>query len=82
MKTRATETDRGPSGTPPLGPLSPALAFVVQFRERALAAADTFSGRAEHIASGHAARFESREDLLEFLGRVLRAAETDPSDDA
>jgi hypothetical protein len=82
VKTRAAETDEAPSGMAPLGPLSPALAFVVQFRERALAAAGNFTGRVEHIASGDAARFESPEDLLAFLGRVLRAAQTDLLDDA
>ena len=54
-------------------PLSPALAFVVQFREAAAAGGNRFAGRVEHVTSGQAARFESPQNLLAFLVRVLRA---------
>ncbi len=54
-------------------PLSPARAFVVQFREDTDGAATRFTGRAEHMVTGHAARFESPEDLLAFFARVLGA---------
>lgn len=53
-------------------PLSPTGAFVVQFREEPEGAGNRFAGRAEHVTSGQAARFESPEDLLAFLVRVLR----------
>src|SRR5262249_27835825 len=36
------------------GPLSPARAFVVQFRERAAAPGHGFAGRVEHVITGHA----------------------------
>ena len=44
--------------------LSPELAFVVQFRS-------PFAGRVEHVRSGEAARFTSREELLGFIDRLL-----------
>jgi hypothetical protein len=44
--------------------LSPERAFVVQFRGPS-------AGRVEHVRSGEAARFESREELLAFIDRVL-----------
>ncbi len=53
--------------------LSPTGAFVVQFREEPEGAGSQFAGRVEHVTSGKAARFESPEDLLAFLVRVLRA---------
>ena len=52
--------------------LSPARAFVVQFREETDGAAKGFSGRVEHMISGHAARFESAEELLAFFLHELR----------
>jgi hypothetical protein len=63
-------------------PLSPACAFVVQFRERVPGAADDFTGRVEHIVSGRTARFESSEELLAFFVRVLNAAQTRVSEQA
>lgn len=53
-------------------PLSPTRAFVVQFREEPDGAGNRFAGRVEHLTSGQAARFDSPEDLLAFLVRVLR----------
>ena len=57
-------------------PLSPARAFVVQFREQTEGAAPRFTGRVEHMISGHAARFESSEELLQFFVRVLSTGRT------
>jgi hypothetical protein len=53
--------------------LSPARAFVVQFREETGGAGERFTGRAEHMITGHTARFESAEELLAFFVRVLSA---------
>lgn len=50
--------------------LSPHRAFVVQFRMGA--EPERFMGRVEHITSGQAARFQSLEELLGFIRRVLR----------
>jgi hypothetical protein len=57
-------------------PLSPARAFVVQFREETGAAGERFTGRAEHMITGHSARFESPEELLAFFARILGARQT------
>jgi hypothetical protein len=55
------------------GPLSPARAFVVQFREEPEAGRERFTGRVEHMVSGRAARFHSSEELLAFFTQVLNA---------
>jgi hypothetical protein len=49
-------------------------AFVVQFRAGTDFDADRVEGRVEHIASGRTACFESLEDLVAFLGQVLKAS--------
>jgi len=59
-------------------PLSPARAFVVQFREETEDTCERFTGRVEHMISGEAARFQSPEELVAFLARVLRAVNTTP----
>jgi hypothetical protein len=51
--------------------LSPYRAFVVQFRERADVERGLWAGRVEHVSSGQAARFQSLEELLAFIARVL-----------
>lgn len=51
--------------------LSPQRAFVVQFRARAGVEQTRFTGRVEHITTGQATRFESVEDLVMFVSRVL-----------
>ena len=56
----------------PHAPLSAARAFVVQFRDETVGG-DGFSGRVEHMMTGHAARFEAPEELLAFFASVLRA---------
>jgi hypothetical protein len=59
-------------------PLSPARAFVVQFREETEAARERFTGRVEHMVSGRAARFHSPEELLAFFTQVLNATHAKP----
>jgi hypothetical protein len=43
----------------------------VQFRKETGAASERFTGRVEHIISGHAARFRSPEELVAFMKRIL-----------
>jgi hypothetical protein len=62
-------------------PLSPARAFVVQFREETEPAGNSFRGRVEHMITGHAARFESAKELLAFLVRVLSALQSKPPEE-
>ena len=72
VKTRARRQAPLALATPEAeGPLSPARAFVVQFREGTEAARERFTGRVEHMVSGRAARFHSPEELLAFFARVL-----------
>ena len=63
------------------GPLSPTRAFVVQFRELTGEAGYGFTGRVEHVISGHAARFESPEELAAFFTRILSAVPTKRSEE-
>jgi len=46
-------------------------AFVVQFRETTDIEAGRVEGKVEHIASYQAMRFQSVDELLGFIGRVL-----------
>jgi hypothetical protein len=46
-------------------------AFVVQFTAATDFSAGLVEGRAEHVASGRAVRFDSAEALLAFVARVL-----------
>ena len=74
VKTRAPQQKLQAPLTPAAErPLSPARAFVVQFREETGAAGQRFTGRVEHMITGHATRFESPEELLAFFVRVLSA---------
>lgn len=50
--------------------LPPNFAFVVQFTDGSLCEA-MFSGRVEHVISGRSARFESEQQLLQFMHNVL-----------
>ncbi len=54
-------------------PLSPRRAFVVQFRVDMGVAPEHFTGRVEHIVTGHAGRFYSPEELIAFFTTVLSA---------
>ena len=54
-------------------PLSPYRAFVVQLTENTDVERGQWAGRVEHVTSGQATRFQSVEELLAFVGRVLAA---------
>jgi hypothetical protein len=54
-------------------PLPSRWAFVVQFSAETDAARERFVGRVEHVVTGQAAHFETREALVAFLARVLIA---------
>jgi len=60
--------------TDPEPPLSPARAFVVQFRVGSGGQQQPFRGRVEHIASGQTCRFHSAPELLAFFSQVLTVA--------
>jgi hypothetical protein len=45
--------------------------FVVQFRAQSAGASSSYDGRIEHLVSGQVARFQSLEELLSFMIRVL-----------
>lgn len=62
-----------PSVEPGAAPLPADRAFVVQFRAPGATGGELFVGRAEHIASGDAARFRSVEDLIAFVTKVLES---------
>ena len=47
------------------------LAFVIQFRPETDAADGHFEGKVEHVASYEATRFQSLDELLAFIARVL-----------
>jgi hypothetical protein len=59
-------------------PLPTELAFVVQFAADTAAPQGRFTGRVEHIVSGRASHFASREDLLGFIERVLTTLSAGP----
>ncbi len=52
-------------------------AFVVQLRWDAAVEQGDFRGRVEHINSMQAAHFESVEELLAFIARVVAAQRAD-----
>ena len=52
-------------------------AFVVQFRARP-SASPSWAGRVEHLASHRVARFQSLDELLAFMIRVLTEVEGQP----
>lgn len=54
-------------------PLPPERAFVIQLRAPSAGDGELFVGRAEHIASGLAARFGSVTELVGFVQQVLAA---------
>jgi hypothetical protein len=59
--------------------LPPERAFVVQLRAAAGGDGELFVGRAEHIASGVAARFASLTELIGFVQQVLAARVQTPT---
>ena len=46
--------------------------FVIKFGSETNAAAGKFLGRIEHVGSGQSIRFDSLDQLLEFLRRILK----------
>ena len=79
MKTRARwQPLLAPVAPEAEQPLSPARAFVVQFREETEAVRECFVGRVEHMVSGRAARFHSPEELLAFFAQVLSTIRAKP----
>ena len=53
-------------------PLLPQWAFVVQFRTETDMGRGRCAGRVEHVVSGQATHFDSLEELLAFMARVLK----------
>ena len=53
-------------------------AFIVQFRAETDLAQARCAGRVEHVVSGQATHFQSLEELLAFLTRVLTAVRAQP----
>jgi hypothetical protein len=50
-------------------------AFVVHFRTSTDIAREQIAGRVEHVVSGQATHFQSLEELLAFIARVLTQQE-------
>ena len=73
-----SDTGRSPRRTATEVSLPPERAFVVQLRAPADGRGEVFEGRAEHIASGAAARFASAAELIAFVTRVLSAGTESP----
>ena len=73
MKSKRGTTARRPvSSTSEEVPALPVWkAFVVQFSRETRARTGTFAGRVEHMSSGRRARFDSTEELLATLRRML-----------
>jgi hypothetical protein len=53
-------------------------AFIVQFRAETDLAQARCAGRVEHVVSGQATHFQSLEELLAFLTRVLLTVRAQP----
>ena len=54
-------------------PLPVERAFVVQLHATAVVAQGQLTGRVEHVLSGQTAHFNSLDELLAFMARVLTA---------
>jgi len=59
-------------------PLLPHWAFVVQFRADTDVERGACTGRVEHVVSGQATHFQSLEELLAFMARVLATVRRQP----
>jgi hypothetical protein len=59
-------------------PLSVHWAFVVHLRTSSDAARGQVDGRVEHVVSGQSAHFNSLEELLAFMARVLATIRAPP----
>ena len=53
-------------------------AFVVQFRASQTDTSIPSTGRVEHVVSGQATRFQSWEDLQQFVEKVLTEIQAEP----
>ena len=51
-------------------------AFVVQLHATAMVAQGRLAGRVEHVLSGQAAHFQTLDELLAFMARVLTGLES------
>ncbi len=61
--------------------LSPQRAFVLQFYPEANVAQGRFVGRVEQVVSRQAARFDTLDTLMTFIGRVLTTVRATPVQD-
>ena len=61
-----------PQQQPEKAPLSVHRAFVVHLRTSSDVARGPIEGRVEHVVSGQSTHFDSLEELLAFMARVLR----------
>jgi hypothetical protein len=65
-----------PGGAPVEAPTLPAWkAFVVQLSLDTVPGSTVFAGRVEHLGSGRRARFDSKQELLAIVERLLREIE-------
>jgi hypothetical protein len=62
----------------PKAPLSVHWAFVVRFRTNSDVPHSQVEGRVEHVVSGQSAHFDSLEELLAFIARVLATVRAPP----
>ena len=67
-----------PAQSKEASPLLPHWAFVVQFRVETDLGQGWCTRRVKHVVSGQAAHFESLDELLAFLARVLTAVRAQP----
>jgi hypothetical protein len=67
-----------PSHQTATAPLSVHWAFVVHFRTDTDMTRGHITGRVEHVVSGQSAHFDSLEELLEFMARVLASVRAPP----
>jgi hypothetical protein len=63
-------------------PLSPQWAFVLQFRAGVDIEQEYCEGRIEHIVSGNAAHFQSLDELLAFIAKVLNSVRMQSSEES
>jgi hypothetical protein len=59
-------------------PLSVHYAFVVHFRTNTDITRGCIAGRVEHVVSGQSTHFESLDELLAFMARVLATVRAPP----
>ena len=81
-KTSETRTQNTPGAQPQAAtaPLSVQWAFVVHFRTNTDLQQGRIVGRVEHVVSGQSTHFESLEELLAFIERVLANVRAPPSE--